>query len=287
MAGQHVRALLPRSVEQGVQVGGELDAVLGSRVVAPALAGPVVDADPGRLADGGRDPGPARGTFAQPAGQDHRGAARAGALQVHAVAADVDQPPRGRLCRAVRCLSHRLQTAADGDQGEHGEHGVQQPHTRPAAQCAAGLNDHPHHEGEQCRWPHPCQQVQDVAARGEHQEGGAQQGHRRGRHQRPPLRLLSPPGQQPQQAPSDREPQQSGPRDGGLGRREPLRPDDEEDQHEGGDKPTDQRDGDGSTNTGAARACAGDFWRRCLSVDRSRWSRHVTHLVAVSMPRRK
>ena len=42
-------------------------------------------------------------------------------LQVHAVAADVDQPPRGRLSRAVRCLSHRLQTAADGDQGEHGE----------------------------------------------------------------------------------------------------------------------------------------------------------------------
>ena len=52
---QHVRAVLAGLGEEGVQVLGRLDAVLGAGgVVAPALAGAVVGADPGGRGDGRR-----------------------------------------------------------------------------------------------------------------------------------------------------------------------------------------------------------------------------------------
>lgn len=64
--GEDVRAVLAGAGEQGVQVDDDRTAVLGAvGVVAPALTGPVVRADPGGPGNLGGDRAPQRGDLVQ------------------------------------------------------------------------------------------------------------------------------------------------------------------------------------------------------------------------------
>ena len=69
--------------------------------------------------------------------QDDCGAARAGAMEVHPVAAHVDQLPGHRIRPGVEVLPHSLVAATDGGQHQHSEHRVQQPPCAPAAQLSS------------------------------------------------------------------------------------------------------------------------------------------------------
>ena len=92
--GQDVRAVLAGAGQQGVQVGGDGDAVLRvGDVVAPALTGPVVRADPGGAGDLRGDAAPQRRGLAQAVLEHDGGAAGAGAVQVQAVPAHVVEAP--------------------------------------------------------------------------------------------------------------------------------------------------------------------------------------------------
>src|SRR5207248_11612249 len=103
--------------QQRVEGGCNPDRVLRSRSsLAEAPAGAVIDANLGIGGDGWRDPSPVRRGLGSARFQYHGGAARAGAVQVEPVAANIDQLARHRSAGTVDRRSDRLVAAATGGQ---------------------------------------------------------------------------------------------------------------------------------------------------------------------------
>jgi hypothetical protein len=85
-------------------------------------------------------------------------------VQVEAVSADVDQLTRHGIRVSVHGFPHGLIAAADRSQRQHPEHRVQQPASDPATQPSARTDEHPDHQRQQSRRPHPVQHLTDRAA---------------------------------------------------------------------------------------------------------------------------
>ena len=75
--------------------------------------------------------------FAEPGLEHDRRAAGTGAADVQPVAADVDETTGHGRCRRVAGLAVGLVGAADGREGEGGEHRVEHEDPGPAVQVAA------------------------------------------------------------------------------------------------------------------------------------------------------
>ena len=135
MTDHHIRAWDLCIGQQIVEVGGNRDAVLRTGWgIAPALARAVVSADGGVLRDGWRDPAsPVHGGLGQTGHQYDSRAARAGAVQVEAASADVDQVAGHRGGAPVDLFLNRLVTASDPGDNEADAERVQDQPARDAA----------------------------------------------------------------------------------------------------------------------------------------------------------
>ena len=216
MTGQHVRPGNVGPFQQRMQVRGNVGTVLRAvRCVAPAATSAVVHADPGVAGHGRGDPAEVGGGRAMTRFQDDRGTAGAGAVQVQPMAADVDQPAGWRIGPGLERSAYGLVAAAHRGDRQHGQNGIQQPPCASAAHLASGLHDHPDDEPEQDGRPDPAQH--SVHGSGPTEGSEADQRHERGRRGGPPLRLVAEPGgQDGQQGPPHRKPQQHHPGQGVL-----------------------------------------------------------------------
>src|SRR5215212_6295832 len=113
MTGQHVRPRNVGTFEQRVQVRGNVGTVLRTvRSFAPAAASAVVHADSGLAGNGGGNPAEVGGGPAVTRFQDDCGAARAGAVQVQPVPANVNQLAGWRIGLGLERFAYGLVAAA-------------------------------------------------------------------------------------------------------------------------------------------------------------------------------
>ena len=247
-----------------MQVLGRLDAVPGAGgLLAPALSGAVVGADPGGLCDGAGDPRPGRGDSAEPVGEHDGGGTLAAAVQVQPVAANVVQLPRGGDGGLVAGARDVVVGGADRGQDQHRDHGGEHPARLPGHR-AAHLDEHPPRERHHQRRPHPVQRGQSLVTGGEDHQGGPGGAHGDRRDDRPPLWLLGAVhGQRGHQRPTEPEPEQQGPGDGGLG----AAGEHDEDQHQRGDGAREDGADDGAPGGATlgsglrlSRACGASAW---------------------------
>ena len=169
---QHVRSCSPAAASSGVQVPSGGHAVLGARdVVAPALPGAVVGADPGGGADRVGDPGPGGGELAHAVEEHDRGSAGALAVEVQPVVAHLVGLPGGRVGALDATGGDVLRGGADGRGSQDHQDRRQQP-AATAGQGAAHPDEHPAAEGQHRRRPHPGERGEGGVLRGEDQEAG-------------------------------------------------------------------------------------------------------------------
>ena len=108
------------------------------------------------------------------------------------MSADVDQVARHRGGAPVDLFLNRLVAASDPGNNERGEQRVKQQPARDAAQVRACLHRHPDSESDQGRRPDPPKRIERTGVRSKNQEAGASEGHKRRRHDCPPLGLIGP-----------------------------------------------------------------------------------------------
>ena len=147
--------MLAGAGQQGVQVGGDRDTVLRvGDVIAPALAGPVVGADPGGAGHLRGDRAPQRRDLVEAVLEDDGGAAGAGACQVQSVVADVVQRAGHRVAGVVdgRATVSRAPPRAAIATRPMAGYTIH----RSAGRRAVGGAPHPDGEGERGRRPHPA-----------------------------------------------------------------------------------------------------------------------------------
>ena len=155
MAGQHIGSWNVSALQQRVQVGRDLRGVLGGvSGLAPPATCAVVDADPGVTGDGRRDPPHVRGHLARAGLQHDGGTARAGAVQVQAVSADVDQLTRHRVGPGIRRRTHGRVAAA--------HRGKRQSPRSPGRAASVRLRL------RSCRWARTTIQIANASRAGGH-----------------------------------------------------------------------------------------------------------------------
>jgi hypothetical protein len=226
------------ALQQGVEVGRDLRAILrGVSGLAPPATGAVVDADPGGPGDGRRDPPEIRRHSAGGRFQHHGGRARAGAVQVQAVSAHVDQLPRHRVGLGIGGCTQGLVAATQRGQRQHHDHRGEQPAPARARKLSMGADEHPDGQGRHGRGPHPVEHLVHRGAK-PHQEQAAQ-AHGQGRSRGPSLRLIGEPDREHgQHRPAQGESAQDGAGDGTLlGRDERGGGEEESSDQSGGNEP--------------------------------------------------
>ena len=126
------------------------------------------------------------------------------------MSADVDELAGRRVGPGVEGLPDRLVAATHRCDPQHGKNRVQQPPCAPATQLPSGLGEHPDHEHEKGRRPHPAEHVVHLGRTDECSD--TDHSHEPGRHGRPPLRLVTEPDRQHgQQRPAQRKAEQNHP----------------------------------------------------------------------------
>jgi hypothetical protein len=232
------------ALQQRVQIGGYLCGVLpGVGGFAPPAAGTVVDADPGVPGDGRRDPPEIRRHLPGARLQHDGGRACAGAAQVQAVSAHVDQLPRHRVGLGIGCCTQGLVAAADRGQRQHRDHWIQQPASESARKLSMDTDEHPDGQGQHGRGPHPVEHLVHRGAK-PHQEQAAHP-HEQCRSRGPSLRLIGEPHREHRQhRPPEGESAQDGASDGTLLGRDERGGGEEYSSEESGG----QRAGDDPTN---------------------------------------
>ena len=185
------------------------------------------------------------------------------------MSADVDQLTRHRVGVGVHRFTHRLVAAADGGDGQHRDHGVEQPAAGPAPKLPTDADDHPDDERQQGGRPHPAEHL--VHRRAERQQEQTAQSHEQGRSRRPALWLVGEADRQHgQHRPAHREPAQDGAGEGALLGRDERGGGEEE----GGDEPGGQRAGHDPREVAAA---LGPVFASTLRVCRGRLSGGAVH----------
>ena len=192
-------------MQQRVEVGRDLRAVLrfvGG--IAPPATGTVVDTDTGVAGHGRGDPSHVRRHLACAGLEHHRRCAGASAVQVQFVSADVDQLT-GHLMRCGICrCTHGGVTAADRGRGQYHHHRVEKPASGAATKRSVCTDEHPDHQRQQGRGPHPAEHP--VHRRAERHQDKTTCPHEHCRSPGPPLGLIREPhGKHRQHRPAQRE----------------------------------------------------------------------------------
>ena len=145
--------------------------------------------------------------------KDDHGAARAVALDVKPVAADVDHLAGCGLRGATSGCTDGREGTADGDEQEGGDHGDDEP-AAAAVEVPSHLHEHPDGEGGERRGPDPTEQVHRGRTGLEHDQAEPDDAEEHRRHHHPGLRLGAIAGRQDcHQAPAESEGEQHGPSD--------------------------------------------------------------------------
>ena len=175
----------PAAASRACRSAAAVIAVLGTRdVVAPALAGAVVGADPGGRADRLGDPGPGGGELAQAVEEHDRGSARRRGSRGAAGGRPRRRSSRGPGRRS-RCVGRTtFWTVAPTDAAARKTRtGVSSQRPRPVSARRIWTNIHAA-EGQHRRRPHPGERGECGILRGEDHEAGAGGRHRDRRDER-------------------------------------------------------------------------------------------------------
>lgn len=159
------------------------------------------------------------------------------------MSADVDQLTGRGVGPGIRRFAHGLVATANRGEGQHRKHRVEQPASGRTAQLSTRADEHPDHQRQQGRRPHPGE---DLIHRGaeRHQEETAYS-HEQCRCRRPSLWLVGEPHRkQGQHRPAQRQSTQNCASYPGLRRRDEWGSDEERSS----DGPCGQRASDNPTN---------------------------------------
>ncbi len=158
------------------------------------------------------------------------------------MSAHVDQLTRHWVVFIQR-FTHSLVAAAYRGQSHEREHRVQQPSPASTMKLATRSDDHPDHQRQQGRGPHPSEDP--VNLRAEHHQEQTAQPHEQRRSRSPPLRLIGEPHREHgQHRPTQRESAQDRAGDVALLRRDERGGNEEQSRDESGG----QRAGHDPTN---------------------------------------